>query len=85
MALETNVISIVHPMAFPGPGNTKATQRGQAPAAYLLNSIRRIIDDPYFRGIEITQIKDPELRAEVARLLREAGVEVTYSAQPVQL
>lgn len=85
MALERNIISIVHPMAFPGPGNTRATQRGQAPAAYLLASIRQIIDDPYFRGIEITQIKEPALRAEVARLLREAGMEVTYSAQPVQL
>ena len=85
MALEHNIISIVHPMAFPGPGNTKATQRGQAPAAYLFASIRQIIEDPYFRGIEVTQIKDPALRAEVARMLREAQMEVTYSAQPVQL
>ena len=85
MALEQNIISIVHPMAFPGPGNTRATQRGQAPAAYLLASIRQIVDDPFFRGIEITQIKEPGLRNEVARLLSDAGMEVTYSAQPVQL
>lgn len=85
MALEHNVISIVHPMAFPGPGNTKATQRGEAPASYLLSSIRQIIDDPYFGGIEITQIKDPGLRAQVARMLADAKMEVIYSAQPVQL
>ena len=40
---------------------------------------------PISGGIEITQIKDPGLRAQVARLLADAGMEVTYSAQPVQL
>ena len=46
MVLQENVFSIVHPMLFPGPGNTRATQRGEAPASYLLRSIRQIIDDP---------------------------------------
>ena len=85
MVLQENVFSIVHPMLFPGPGNTRATQRGEAPASYLLRSIRQIIDDPFFGGIEITQIKDPGLRAQVAKMLADAKMEVTYSAQPVQL
>src|SRR5690606_33878010 len=85
MVLQENVFSIVHPMLFPGPGNTRATQRGEAPASYLLRSIRQIIDDPFFGGIEITQIKDPELRAQVSKMLADAKMEVTYSAQPVQL
>ena len=38
MALEHNIKSIVHPMIFPGPGNTDATLRGEAPGDYLLRS-----------------------------------------------
>lgn len=85
MALETNKISIVHFMAYPGPGNTKATQRGEAPTHYLLESLRQIASDTYFQAVEITQIKDPKARQAVADLLRESGMEVIYGAQPVQL
>jgi DhnA family fructose-bisphosphate aldolase class Ia/sugar phosphate isomerase/epimerase len=85
MVLEKNPISIVHFMAFPGPGQSNVVSRGEAPAWYLLETIKFILDDPYFSGIEITQIKDPALRKEVAELLAASGKNVIYSAQPVQL
>lgn len=85
MALEKNPISIVHFMAFPGPGQSNVVSRGEAPAWYLLETIKSILDDPYFSGIEITQIKDPALRKEVAEVLAKSGKNVIYSAQPVQL
>jgi len=85
MALEKNVISIVHSMAYPGPAKTNAVIRGEAPETYLINSIKKIAEDPYFGGIEITRIKNREHRKKVAKILKDANMVVTYSAQPVQL
>jgi len=85
LALEHNIKSIVHPMIFPGPGNTDATLRGEAPGDYLLRTLKHILDDPYFGGIEVTHIKDRGVRSEAARMLRNSGKLITYSAQPVQL
>ncbi|MGI6083001.1 MAG: Cgl0159 family (beta/alpha)8-fold protein [Limnochordia bacterium] len=85
MALEKNPISIVHSMAYPGPGNTRSVSRGEPVRAYLLRTIKEVLNDPYFQGIEITWIKDKQLRAEVAELLKASGKNVIFSAQPVQL
>lgn len=85
VALEKNVKSLVHFMAYPGPGTTKSVMRGEARASYLLRSIEEIISDPYFGAIEITTIKDPSLRAEVAKRLKDAKFQIIWSAQPVQL
>ena len=85
MALDKNPISIVHSMAFPGPGNENVVSRGEAPAWYMLETVKRIVDDPYFQAIEITQIKDSALRKQVAELVAASGKKLIYSAQPVQL
>lgn len=85
MVLDQNRMSLVHFMAYPGPGTTKSVMRGEARASYLLSSIDAVINDPYFQAIEITTIKDPTLRKEVARRLADADMAVIYSAQPVQL
>lgn len=85
MALEKNPVSLVHFMAYPGPGNTRSVQRGEARREYLLNSLKEVLDDPYFQGIEITWIKDRRLRAEAASLLKSSGKNVIFAAQPVQL
>jgi DhnA family fructose-bisphosphate aldolase class Ia/sugar phosphate isomerase/epimerase len=85
MALDKNVIGIVHSMAYPGPAKTNAVQRGEAPERYLIDTIKKIADDPYFGGIEITRIKNRAHRAAVAQILKDAKMVVTYSAQPVQL
>ncbi|MGB4670530.1 MAG: TIM barrel protein [Bacillota bacterium] len=85
MALEKNVISIVHSMAYPGPGKTNAVARGEAPETYLITTVKKIADDPYFGGIEVTRIKNRDHRKKVAKILKDANMVVTYSAQPVQL
>lgn len=71
MALDQNVISLVHSMAYPGPAKTNAVTRGEAPEKYLVNSIKKIADDPYFGGIEITRIKNRHHRAAVAKILKD--------------
>lgn len=85
MVLEKNPISIVHSMAYPGPGNTRSVSRGEPVPAYMLRTVKEVLDDPYFQGIEITWIKDNKLRAEVADVLKASGKNVIFSAQPVQL
>ncbi|HNZ38457.1 MAG TPA: TIM barrel protein [Candidatus Latescibacteria bacterium] len=88
MALDQTTLSIVHFMAFPGPGNTNSVSRSEADPAYLLGSIRTVLSDPYFGGIEITHIKSHEDRRAVADLIREMrpnGMEITFACQPVQL
>ena len=86
MALDKNPISIVHSMAFHNPGNENVVSRGEAPAWYMLETVKRIVDDPYFQAIEITQIKDSALRKQVAELsVAASGKKLIYSAQPVQL
>ena len=88
MSLENNVLSIVHAMAFPGPGNTNSVLRSEADEKYLIASLRKIVDDPYFGGIEVTHIKDRRHRAAAAKLLAEArdgSMVVTFVCQPVQL
>lgn len=85
MILQKNPISLVHFMAFPGPGNTNSVQRGEAREEYLLRTIQQVVDDPYFGGIEITRIKRRATRQKVASILKASGKQVIFSAQPVQL
>ena len=85
MALDKNVISLVHCMAYPGPAQSNAVLRGEAPESYLLTTIKKVADDPYFQGIEITRIKNKNHRAKVAKILKDAQMVVIFAAQPVQL
>lgn len=45
-------------------------------------TLKKILTDDYFDAIEITQIKDDELRAEAKALLDQAHIKVCYGAQP---
>lgn len=85
MALEKNIKSIVHFMAYPGPRLGRSTQLGEAPEAYMLETLQKIIDDGYFTGVEITLIKDPAIRKKVADLLKSKKMYVTFCAQVIQL
>jgi sugar phosphate isomerase/epimerase len=69
-------LSIVHFMIFP------ETMKGEGP---VLDTVRQIADDPFFGGIEITWIKDPEVRKQVKSMLEVAGVGVAFGAQPTLL
>ncbi len=90
MALETNLLGVVHPVLFPGPGNTGSVMRGEGRKEYVLKSLQYIIDDPDFGSVEITRIKSSSIRKEVKQILKKARQgkqieEVVYSAQLVQL
>jgi len=85
MALEENKKSLVAFMAFPGPRLGRSAQLGEAPEKYLQKSIEFIKDTGFFDAIEVTQIKDPEIRENMANLYKKYKFYVTYCAQPVQL
>ncbi len=69
-------LSIVHFMIFP------ETMRGEGP---ILETVRRIAEDEFFTGIEITWIKDAAVRAQVRSMLETAGVAASFGAQPTLL
>lgn len=78
-------MSIVLPMAFPGPGNGDALMRGEAPADYLLDAYNAILNDDYFGAVEITNVNDPSIRKSSADLLRSSGKTVLFGCYGPQL
>jgi sugar phosphate isomerase/epimerase len=56
--------------------------KGEGP---VLETVRKIADDPFFGGIEISWIKDAEVRKQVKSLLEVAGLGVAFGAQPTLL
>jgi len=85
MALEKNIKSLVTFMAFPGPRLGKSAILGEAPEKYLQNCIEFTVNTNFFNGVEVTLIKDPEIRERMAQLYAKHKLFVTYCAQPVQL
>lgn len=84
MAFEKNIKSIVHPMAFPGPRLGNSTMLGEAPEKYLLDSIKFLKSLNYFTGIEVTHIKDPEIKKKFIDAIKSFKY-ITYTAEPIQL
>ncbi|MHA1897682.1 MAG: Cgl0159 family (beta/alpha)8-fold protein, partial [Promethearchaeota archaeon] len=85
MALEKNLKSLVTFMAFPGPRLGRSAQLGEAPEKYMLESLDFIVKTKFFNAVEVTLVKDPELRYKLAELYKKHKLYVTYCAQPVQL
>jgi len=70
-------LGLVHPAAFPDALRDPKS---------VLGTVRKIAEDPLFGAIEITWMRDSELRDEVAFLLNTAGMDVVYLAGlPMQL
>lgn len=69
-------VGIVNFMAFP------ATIKGEGP---ILEATRAICRDDYFDVIEVTWMKDPEVRRNVRKMVDTAGLTLTYGAQPRML
>jgi len=67
-------VGLIAFMAYP------QIMRGDDPN--VLEYIKRIAVDDYFDAIEVTWIKDPELRKRVADLLVQSHMTVCYGAQP---
>ncbi|TFG19113.1 MAG: hypothetical protein EU530_07195 [Promethearchaeota archaeon] len=85
MALESNLKSLVTFMAFPGPRLGRSVSLGEAPEKYLRDSVNFIKKTGFFDAIEVTHIKDPEIRDRMSTLYKKHKFYVTYCAQPVQL
>lgn len=69
-------VGIVNFMAFP------ATMKGEGA---ILDATRAICLDDYFDVIEVTWIKDPEVRKQVRKMVETAGLTLTYGSQPRML
>lgn len=69
-------VGIIHFMAYP------TTMKGEGP---ILETIAKIAEDDYFNAIEITHIKDPEVRKKAKELLTVSGLAVGFGAQPTVL
>lgn len=69
-------IGIVHFMAY------KACLGGEGP---ILETLEKIALDPYFQIVEVTQMKNPEVRKKASHLLESAHIDVAFGAQPIQL
>jgi len=53
------------------------------PARYdILESIRKIVCDPFFTAVEISHIEDRETRRQAAALLRQSHMDVCFGAHP---
>lgn len=66
-------LGIVHFMAFP------QCLQGEGP---ILETLYKIVIDDFFTAVEISRVKDAELRKKVKRLLESSGLRITYGAQP---
>ncbi len=64
---------IVHFMAYP------ETIKGEGP---VYDTVKRFACDDYFDAIEITWIKDEEVRRRTAKMLEASKIKVCYGAQP---
>ena len=64
---------LIHFMAYP------ETMKGEGP---IEETIKRIAEDEYFGAIEITHIKDDNIRSKVKKMLDTSGLKVYYGAQP---
>lgn len=64
---------IIHFMAYP------QTMKGEGP---ISETIKKIAVDDYFNAIEISWIKEPEVRNRVKRILASSHMTVAYGAQP---
>lgn len=66
-------VGIVHFMAYP------ATIKGEGP---ILETVKTIAVDDYFDAIEVTWMKDPEVRAKAAKMINDSKLKLRYGAQP---
>lgn len=66
-------VGLIHFMAYP------ATIKGEGP---ILETVKSILQDDYFNAIEVTWMKDKEVRKQVKSMIETSRVTVGYGAQP---
>lgn len=66
-------VGLIHFMAYP------STMKGEGP---ICETVKKIALDPYFTAIEVTWIKEPEVRKAVKRMVETAKMKLAYGSQP---
>jgi sugar phosphate isomerase/epimerase len=66
-------VGLIHFMAYP------STIKGEGPIA---ETIKKIAVDDYFNAIEVSWMKDPEVRKQVKKMFETSHMTVAYGAQP---
>lgn len=66
-------VGLIHFMAYP------TTMKGEGP---ISETVKKIALDPYFTAIEVTWIKDPEVRKAVKKMVDTAKMKLAYGSQP---
>lgn len=66
-------VGLIHFMAYP------STMKGEGP---ITETVKKIALDPYFNIIEVSWIKDPEVRQQVKRIVDTAKMTLAYGGQP---
>lgn len=69
-------VGLIHFMAYP------EVTRGEGP---VLETLQKICEDDYFTLVEVTWIKDPEVRKQAADMIEQAGMKCAFGAQPTLL
>lgn len=69
-------VGIVHFMAYP------EAMKGEGE---ISDTVRKIVTDDFFSGIEVTRVNDPAERQKVASLLKSGRMAVGFGAQPILL
>lgn len=66
-------VGLIHFMAYP------ETMKGEGP---ILETLKKICTDDYFTAVEISWIKDPQVRRQAKQMLDTSGMTVAYGGQP---
>jgi sugar phosphate isomerase/epimerase len=69
-------VGMIHFMAFP---------EAMKPGAPVVESLRKLCADDYFSVVEVTTVKDAELRKRAIEVTQTSGRAVLFGAQPVLL
>ncbi len=69
-------VGLIHFMAFP------EVIKGEGP---ILETLAKICEDEYFTFVEVTWMKDPEVRKAAAKMIEQAGMRCAFGAQPTLL
>ena len=69
-------VGLIHFMAYPQCG------KGEGP---ILETLQKICEDDYFTFVEVTWMKDPEVRKQAARMIELAGMKCAFGGQPTLL
>ena len=69
-------VGIIHFMIYP------ETMKGEGP---ILETLQKICEDDFFSAVEISWMKDSEIRKKAAAMLEQSNITVAYGAQPTLL